>query len=611
MPSVLTNDAIEPRHKPAASAPRSLAWMAVLVLLTLLFFLSFFNRFAGLRSGNGEFTTGLWFLQGKLPFRDYFSATPPLNTLKSALLLRLFGPCLIVSRAAGVAERVLLALLLFRWLQRLFAEPYAFAGALATIIVSAGDRTDPIASYNHDAILWAMLSGLAASHLLDAVKTRLILQWSFLAGACAALSLATKQTVGLGAMVAVPLAVAALLLNARRPRPAALWLSGFSAGAALPLLLLAAWMHRLHMLRAFLDMAFLKGPAAKAGHLTDFVRRELMIAGENWLFVALALLATALSARALLRSARRSQPAGENSQTLFATLSLAFAVSILAAELLAFSRLGVFYNVSKAAVYFVFLVTGVQFAAYALLSLRVELTTRQRQLALFATVSFFIAFFLSLSWPAFEAMTLPGLGLLIAAILEGAAPRSRPWVYAAAASLIFFQVREKLALPFAFEGLNEPPVREQRQPSPLPALRGLRLAPQLNDFLQHSVQTIQAHSRPGDTLFTYPEMSLLYPLAGRDFPTFAASHNVDVVSDTLARDEAARLLANPPAFVLYRRLTPEESRREDDHWRFGRPSGQHTLVRAVEQLVAGYRTAGVYDVGDPTRTITLYIRPDR
>jgi hypothetical protein len=90
-----------------------------------------------------------------------------MNTFKSALLLKTFGNSLFVSRMAGVIERLLIASLLFRWLGRIFKPSHAMLASLVTIIISAGDRTDPIASYNHDAIFYAMLSGFSASFVLS------------------------------------------------------------------------------------------------------------------------------------------------------------------------------------------------------------------------------------------------------------------------------------------------------------------------------------------------------------------------------------------------------------------------------------------------------------
>ena len=290
--------------------------------------------------GTGEFTTGLWFLHGHLPYRDYFSATPPLNTLKSALLLKLFGPFLIVGRAAGVLERVAIALVLFTWLRRLFPIRFAFTASIVTIILSAGDRTDPIASYNHDAIFLAMLSGLAASHVLTSKNTRDLLLWSSASGLFAGLCMLTKQTIGLGAMVAVPVTVVILLLNGRLWRGAFQWIVSFALGCAIPLLLLSAWLARMGMLHTFFTMVFLKGPAAKGGHPGAFLAREWMVAESNWFFVALALIGIGFAARAVLRSQSDATANEEPSAAVarLRSITLGFGLVILAAQLLAYTH---------------------------------------------------------------------------------------------------------------------------------------------------------------------------------------------------------------------------------------------------------------------------------
>jgi hypothetical protein len=584
--------------------------MVLLATLTLLYFSLFFNRFAGLRSGSGEFTTGMAMLHGQLPYRDYFSATPPLNTLKSALILHLFGPLLIVSRAAGAIERVLIALLLFRWLSSLFAARFAFAASLVTIIVSSGDMVDPVASYNHDAILWAMLSGFAASRsLVDAAPLRRFVAWSAASGLFAGLCLATKQTVGLGAVVVVPTVVAVLLWNGAGWRRAAVWLSAFACGVATPILCLGLWLARLHLWMIFLNMAFLQGPAAKGGHASAFLLRDLLVAVSNWYLVLIALVGCLLIWRPALRSQARTVPdlpATETPDVL--RLGLAFAVSILLAWLLAQTAVGAVHNASKIPVYMVFLLIPLWLLRSASVAARHRLTPREQQFALFAAVSFSSAFFLSLSWPAFEAMALPGFGLLAAAALDGSGRRAQRAIYAVLAIFVFLQTAEKLDLPFGFNGLDEDPVRLAVQPSTIPQLRGLRLAPGMNTFLDGTLQTIKRHTEPGDTIFTYPEMGLFYELSGRTYPTLSGSHNVDVVNDTFAREEAERILARRPAVVIYLKPTADDLRQQDYIWRFGKPSGQHVLISAIDQLTRDYTVAGVYPVGQDGRQITVFYR---
>src|SRR5580700_6469361 len=114
------------------------------VAVTLLFFLSFFNRYAGLRSGNGAYGAGDAWLAGKFPYRDYFCTATPLNIMKSAAVLAAFGDRLFVLRAFAIFERSMLALILYFWLSRFFRASHAAMAAIVAIVVSAGDVSDPL-----------------------------------------------------------------------------------------------------------------------------------------------------------------------------------------------------------------------------------------------------------------------------------------------------------------------------------------------------------------------------------------------------------------------------------------------------------------------------------
>jgi hypothetical protein len=177
------------------------------------------------------------------------------------------------------------------------------------------------------------------------------------------------------------------------------------------------------------------------------------------------------------------------------------------------------------------------------------------------------------------------------------------------AAMIFLQVREKLAGPFGFGHQNEAAVRFADAVSLEPQLRGMRLPAPMVQFLDDTTNLVATHTRPGDTIFTYPEMGLLYPLTGRQPPTWAGSHNIDVVNDAFARDEAERLTRARPAVIIYCRLPEATLRTDEQVWRGGRRSGQRDIIAAVEALVAGYQLAGTYDVtpGDPS--VAVYIRP--
>ena len=588
----------------------SAAPLLTVLALAAIFFLSYFNRFAGLRSGDGEFSGGMALLAGHLPYRDYYTAGPPLNQIKSAIELLLFGKMLIVSRAAAVVERLGMAALLYQWLRRSFSPQASMLASMVAIVVSAGDRSDPLASYNHDAILFAMVCGFAASVSLRAAGLRNMMYWAATAGAGAGLSTLTKQTVGLGTAVIV-LAVGTAAGLCGSILAIGLWLPSFFMGFLVPVACVALWLRHLGVLHAAVRMLFVSGPSAKATHPWAFFERAAYIGWDNLVWVSLGLIAFALSARAVWRGL--ANPPGERGLPPQGLVVRAALLSVLglfgACEVLSRAGLPAVWNFSKSAVYFT--IFGVTIFGLALLyrALRRRQDYRTWELALFAAVSWSVAFTLSLSWPAFEAMTMPGLGLLIAATWEGVR-RTRWLVSFLLAVLLTFQLREKLDLPFTFGYQDEPPIRFATAASGLPALRGMRLPPETVRAIDGSVRTAQAFTVCNETLFTYPEMGLLNTLANRAVPTLAGSHNIDVVPDWFAREEAQRLLKSRPAVIAYAAPTEDQLEAEESLWRNGHRSGQRDLVGVLNQLTRTYLLTDSFQLRAEDNPIRLYVRPD-
>ncbi|HEY4382111.1 MAG TPA: hypothetical protein VGN01_17310 [Acidobacteriaceae bacterium] len=547
-------------------------------------------------------------LGGQLPYRDFFTTGPPLNALKSVVLLHLFGQTLIVNRVAGVLERLLIGLVLLRWLVQLFRPWHALAASVITILVSSGDLTDPIASYNHDAVLFAMVSGLCASFALERGSERRAVLLAMAAGAAAALSLLTKQTVGLGALACVGLAGTILLGKLDGKRRALVWSSGFCFGSAIPLVAVALWLWREHIFRPFFQMLFVAGPEAKAGHASDFVIRHILVAKDNPSWVLPAVIGLALSWRAIRRGIANGQIRATTPQERILWV-VSGILLIGTAEALAFTSLPVLNDFSKCSVYFVLIGLTLWLAGQMAWLVRSGITRREAQAILFGAVAWSIAIMLSLSWPAFEPMVLPGLGFMLAATLDGVQDRFKWFPLLVMAAMVFLQVRDKLERPFGFDGQVEAPAHLANAISTQPQLRGMRLSPQMASFLDQSVEIVQSHTQPGDPIFTYPEMGLLYPLTGRKFPTWSGSHNIDVANDAFARQEAARLTSARPAVIFYYRQSEATLREQERMWRGGQRSGQRDIIASIENLVKSYRLAGTYTVTPEGPPIYVYIRP--
>jgi hypothetical protein len=170
-------------------------------------------------------------------------------------------------------------------------------------------------------------------------------------------------------------------------------------------------------------------------------------------------------------------------------------------------------------------------------------------------------------------------------------------------------VRLKLDMPFGFGFFADGPVSTATVHSDEAKLHGILLPDATVRLIDGVVHIVAANTTPADTIFTYPEMSIFYALTDRKWPTLTASHNVDVVNDAIAKEEAARLLKNPPKVLIYLPETEEQSRTEESVWRNGHRMGQRDIAAAVEALAKSYRLAGVYPTLPQNQDVYVYVRP--
>ncbi len=587
----------------------AIAGAIAVAIVTLVYLFLFWNHFAGLRSGSGEYGGGREWLAGYRPYRDYFTACTPLNILKSALVLSIFGKAYIVTRAAAVFERAVLAVLLYVWLLRLFRVSHAALAAMVTIIICTGDLTDPLGSYNHDAILFAVGAGLLASYALDRQRSsRAITLLAFCSGASAALSFTAKQTIGFSTTVAIAVVVCACLLRLENLRRAGLFLAAFCGGWVIGAGSFVLWLLKLGILSSFLEQIFVRGPAAKASNPADFVVRELVFMQHLWWAVAAAILGIVLCWRLWRRSAAENPRRSISRVQAVTVLFLGFA-AIAAGYLASIVQFQYARVVLKPTIYFTFFAVILLCLVYAISLLKGKLSRRESQFFLCAAVGLSVAFMLSLSFPAFEPMVIPGLGLLIGAVLDASTGWRLALAYSACALLIASETCAKLNQPFGFADFNEPPVRMAHATSTLPLMKGFVLPESTVRFIDETTRIIEQNTTPQDTIYSYPEFGLFYALSGRRCPTLTCSHNIDVVNDDFARSEAARILAGRPAVLICHRNPEAYLAGEELIWRHGRPSGNRAIIAAVEKLEKQYRLAASFDLPPDNYQIDVYVRP--
>ena len=143
----------------------------------------------------------------------------------------------------------------------------------------------------------------------------------------------------------------------------------------------------------------------------------------------------------------------------------------------------------------------------------------------------------------------------------------------------------------------------------------MRLPTETVAFLDTTVHTVQTHTTAGDTIFTYPEMNLLYDLADRWFPTQAGSHNMDVIPDWLMKQETERLVAHKPAVLIYAHQNESALRNDEKLWRNSKPSGQRYMQQQLDALVDPgahqYVLTHTYLLAPNDDPINVYVRADK
>lgn len=589
-----------------------LAGLIVVVLSTLAFFAPWWNHFLALRSGGGGYVPGSMFFHGVFPYRDLYIPSPPLYILRTTPLLMLFGDQLIIMRAFGVFERVALGLFAYLWLSRLFKPGPTTIATTTAVILCSGNFADPVDSYTLESILFFVMSGWVASFALDNVHSKCFVLNAFLSGIFAGLSLLGKQSIGAFAVVTTPVITAACLWRQKRN-----WLSFllyYAAGLALPIGSLTIWLVKSDILTTFLDQVFVRAPTAKAGSPLDYIWREILVLEMLWGCAVIALVQLLL-----LRSASAKADAENGSHdhdkttvwknfaAILTALAIGNALAYLHPNPSAFSiDMSLAVLLIKTVAYLTFFSAFALTLKYAWRWCGNRLTQREMQFFLFSSVSAAIVLTNSLSAPLVEELFMPALGLVAAIAVQFGGKRTRVFAYVTCLILIAGEIDLKMTAPHNFEDFGAPSISHADIKSGLPQLAGFELPAQTVDFVDGTVNIIRENTKPGDTIFIYPELALFYPLSGHNPPTFAGCHNMDIMNDKFARQEAERLLAKRPAVLIYYREN-DLLKKLEKAWRAGKSSGNRLLIDACEKLACEYRLVKTYHYAN--KDVMIFLRP--
>jgi hypothetical protein len=240
--------------------------------------------------------------------------------------------------------------------------------------------------------------------------------------------------------------------------------------------------------------------------------------------------------------------------------------------------------------------------------------TRQR--LFLGMVSATIAYALSLSWPAWEPMVLPGLGFVLCEIDRESSRRggrATEMAILVSALLIYGAAADKARTPYGWAEWIEPSAHVAGTRPTNTRLSGLRLSQSTNAFLDSTVSLVRQYSAPSDRVFVFPNLPIIYWLSERQPATFSPNHWFDVASDEISTAAAASLRNSPPAVLVDYEISETEWRTNEAIFRGGKPCGQRILHQTLEELGGGPLYVKIAEMAAPIsrNRVTIWARHDR
>jgi hypothetical protein len=539
--------------------------------------------------------------QGFVPYRDFYLFITPLYPMLLAAFQAIFGESFITLRILGIVVVLLLSLFLYLILVRRFSPLVSVIATVTAIFYYQSG----VAHIAYDFIQFFNVFVLAATYLIirysdkesvgNPGTNQSAVTLLFLAGIMVSLAFLTKQSNGalivVFSMIAVALVTAGQNLSYRLRN-----ISIYMLGMALPALAMGIGLYFVSALTPFVDQVVFGAIEAKGSIwsiLFSWIGRH-----ANWDYVTqlktALLYMSPLFALSLIGTVfvKFRGGIGKN-QTRNIWEIVLFSALICA-------TIGIAYYGSEFYKHWV-MTPGIRLAQgivavstllaivlmmFSIVQSLASSTFCHRDLSVIATMTLGLVFGNGTSAGIGEASVFLSFALVLALLM------SLPNIYGIAKivvgvvclSFILFLTNAKFRQPYAWWYVSEPDVRESTTRPALPLLAGFLLSPDTTKVLEDITQIIQTHSRPGDDVFTFPNIPGFYVLADRWPHSKVVVPWFDFLPDRFARAEASRLRASPPVIIANLKLPEAAWAAHESLFREGKPLGQRDIQTAIIEL---------------------------
>ncbi len=238
--------------------------ISLISLFVFTYHLLFFDKYVPVQDG--------WFNvfaeminRGELPYRDFNVFIQPLYLLLTAGLTKFFGNTLLVLREYGLAERIVLAIILYLLYSKISTKTFALIASLTSLIFYTGFNADVIYSYYQTTTLFILIAIYFLMLFADTQHETKSGGYYYLtvSGFFFGLAFLTKQSTG--AVVPLAFLIGIIIYQIKMKKPLMPALFCYAAGISVPILLCLHWLFTHHLIELYLANVFKSAASSKGG----------------------------------------------------------------------------------------------------------------------------------------------------------------------------------------------------------------------------------------------------------------------------------------------------------------------------------------------------------
>jgi hypothetical protein len=592
----------------------------------------FFNKYLPL--SEGWFSVYAHYIQsGAMPYRDFHFFLPPVYPYIISIFTNIFGDGFIGLRILGIVVILCITLLLFLLYSRLFPTYIACVAAIVSVIYWQSN----VAFIGYNFISFLHLFALLGiyfickyydydDHSLKSGEGRKAMAFLFCAGLLGAMAFLTKQSDGFFVFIFSFLAVAISVYSKEGFRNGFRSVVIYSVGAVIPILVLLSWLISNGILLSFWNQVFIGASYSKGGLIAilfSWIPRLFTLENVGGL-IAATLIIIALRIYCFPQGFSLGKLGGKNNRANNPTTSKMVViysfilVLLILCILLPFWNIGLSYNLNENhflnfVYYRVLIITG--FTGSLLLFCIYLLKIFRERKALYFDIFIISTMSLGFLWSTSTSAAIGDMGMILAlGLLLGYLSFIPSYFHVSkiatlilCAFLILFLTSSKYIHPYTWWGLTQPDIRTASTPLNVKSIDGLVVSENTSRIYSEVTSSIEKYTKPGDNIYTFPNIPIFYLLTDCYPNTFALVSWFDVLPDQLAEDDAHRLIESPPKIIIYLDVPEYVWQAHEEMFRSGQMSGQRMIKEAIEGLTSSgsYEREAEFDVPD-SYTLTVW-----